>query len=377
MTDEQATGSEIAPQTASKLVHPRKSSLIFSVGCLYFGVKAKKIHEWEEHVTEMLNRLPRVSNINVSADVARGWKTIDGITFPITGYVDFKLTIPLPLQRQLLARVLSEHPKSYSIETYRVIMFYEYHGPVSFVIIDDSSAELWDSSDSIVIVREYLRKELPGNPDFVEFGRVGPSPFHGNFAVELNDQAEPVLFERTASRAYDDFVFNCSASIFTSTADAAEHVFSEIKDELSFYYYLMDRRNGRLRDASEVNALTGALVGIYEKKGIRAWARRLFTSSSKTRHLALKALTAEYDAQVKISEDTRNKDEIYSSDVIPYFSDEIADVMSEDYSGVISGAREVAGLLSEVRARQVEITSLFMSAVAGGVAGALISLLVH
>jgi len=377
MTDEQETGSEVALQAASKLVGPRKDSLIFSVGCLYFGVRAKEIHGWEEHVTEMLNRLPRVSDINVSADVARGWKTIGGITFPIEGYVDFKLTIPLPLQRQLLTRVLSEHSKSYSIETYRVIMFYEYHGPVAFVIIDDSSAELWDSSDSTVIVREYLKKELPANPDSVKFGFVGPSPFHGDFAVELNEQAEPVLFERTASRAYDDFVFNCSASVFTSAADAAEHVFSEIKDELSFYYYLMDRRNERLRDAGEVNELTGDLVSIYEKKGMRAWARRLFTSSSKTRHLALKALTAEYDAKVKASEDARKKDEIYSSDVIPYFSDEIANVMLEDYSGVISGAREAASLLSEVRARQVEITSLFMSAVAGGVAGALISLLVH
>ena len=123
--------------------------------------------------------------------------------------------------------------------------------------------------------------------------------------------------------------------------------------------------------------MTGNLIGIYEGKGIRAWLRRLFTSSSKTRYLALKALTAEYNAQVGKAEDVRIKDETYSSDVTPYFSSEIENVMSQNFAGVISGARDVASLLTDVRARQVEITSLFMSAVAGGAAGALISLLVH
>jgi hypothetical protein len=87
------------------------------------------------------------------------------------------------------------------------------------------------------------------------------------------------------------------------------------------------------------------------EKGARAWIRRLFNSTSKTRYLALRALTAEYDAQVKAAEDARNKEELYSSDMLPYVSDEIDSVMLEDFSVVISGAQDVASLPSGVRAR--------------------------
>jgi len=71
------------------------------------------------------------------------------------------------------------------------------------------------------------------------------------------------------------------------------------------------------------------------------------------------------------------KDELYAADVAPYFRSDIETVMSEDFTAFLAGAREVATLLGEARARQVEVSSLFLSALAGGIAGALISLLVH
>lgn len=376
MSDEQEVGSGTAPEGLAKLASLNGDSLIFGVGCLYFGVKAKEIDGWEERVTEALNHLPRVSDIDVSADMSNGYRSIEQDTFPISGYVSFKIEIPSPLQRQLV-RVISDRHESYSIQAYRVFMLYEYYGPVAFVVADDPSATILNSAESVIIIREYFKKELSGGRGGAEFGFVGPAPFHGDFSIELHEQDELVLLERTPSRGYDEFVFSCSASDFTSAAEAAEHVFSEISDELTFFYYLKVRRNNRMYAAEEVQALTGNLVRIFEENGVRARARRLFTTNSKMRYLALKALTAEYDAQVNAAADARNKDEIYASDVNPYFSREIEDVITEDFSSVLSGAKDVASLLSEVRARQVEITSLFMSAVAGGVAGALISLLVH
>lgn len=376
MTETQATNSTDALDAAPK-PPDAGDSLIFGIGCLYFGVKQGEIDHWEERVTETLNHLPRVSAINVNAEIEEGWTSIDGNVFPIDGYVEFKIEIPLPLQRQLLARINAERPGPYSIEAYRVFMFYEYYGPVAFVVLDDPSATIWDSSASIIIVREYLKKELATGPGRVRFDIVAPAPFHGDFAIELHEQAELIQLVRTRSRSYDDFVFRCASSAFTSATDAAEHLFGEIKDELMFFYYLRARHTSALHVAVEVSGLTGDLIAIYENRGIWAWIRRLFTSSSRMRYLALRALTAEYDAQVRVAADAKKKDEIYSSDVIPYFTHEIEGVMSDDFSGILTGARDVAGLLSEVRARQVEVTSLFISAVAGGVAGALISLLVH
>jgi hypothetical protein len=368
---------EHVSKTAAKTEGPEGDSLIFGVGCFYFGVKPADIDHWEEHVAETLNHLPRVTDIQITSEIESGWTSIEGNAFPIEGYVEFKIEIPLPLQRQLLGKIHTEQRESYSIESYRVFMFYEYDGPVAFVVPDHPSAVILDSSGSIIIVREYLTKELSTGSEHVTFGIVAPTTFHGHFAVVLNKQAELVLLDRTASRGYDDFVFSCTVNVFSSAVEAAEYLFDKIKDELVFFYYLRERHHDRLRAAEEISALTGDLIGIYEGEGIRVRLRRLLTSNSKMRYLSIRALTAEYDAQVKSAADARKKDELYSSDITPYFTGEIESVMSEDFSGVLSGARDVASLLSEVRARQVEVTSLFLSAVAGGVAGALISLLVH
>ena len=61
----------------------------------------------------------------------------------------------------------------------------------------------------------------------------------------------------------------------------------------------------------------------------------------------------------------------------PFFKIYVENEMSDQSSGVVAGAREVTALLDAARARQVEVTSLFLSALAGGLAGALVTVLIH
>jgi len=360
------------------MADPEDASLIFGIGCLYFGVPIKEINSWAERVSATLDALSGVSDVLVTADVGEfGWKSIKDNAFPLDGSVTFKLRIPLEVQEQVTRGVIAISPELDPHENFQVFMFYDYYGPVSFIVVEDPSAEISFSSTSVIIVREYIEKQLKTMSTPARIGFVAPTSFHGDFMLKITEQDELLRLERTPTRAYAEFEFCCSADGFTTPAGALEFFFEEVKDELTFYYYLRTNRDTQFYATMEISALTSALIDIYERKGIRAWLRRMFTSSSKTRYLALKALVAEYNAQVNAAVAARNKDELYSADVIPYFSDEIDNVLSEDFSGFISGARDISSLLSEVRARQVEVTSLFLSAVAGGAAGALISLLVH
>jgi len=69
--------------------------------------------------------------------------------------------------------------------------------------------------------------------------------------------------------------------------------------------------------------------------------------------------------------------ELYSEGAVPYFKDFLESEVSADRTNILLAAKEIVSVLDQARQRQIEITSLFFSAIAGGLAGALVSLLVH
>jgi len=104
--------------------------------------------------------------------------------------------------------------------------------------------------------------------------------------------------------------------------------------------------------------------------------RRMITSSMKIRQVALMAVSAEYQAQTDEQYARHQLDELYSKGTAPNFKDFIE---GEVVAGTaqISAAKEIVSLLDQARERQIELTSVFLSAVAGGLAGTLVSLLIH
>ena len=95
------------------------------------------------------------------------------------------------------------------------------------------------------------------------------------------------------------------------------------------------------------------------------------------RKLALKVILEEYNTKEGAAEARKEVDEHYSSNKFPCFKTYIEEEMSENYLADYSVAREVVTLLDQARGRQIEVTWLFISALAGGLAGALVSVLMH
>jgi hypothetical protein len=154
-------------------------------------------------------------------------------------------------------------------------------------------------------------------------------------------------------------------------------LFDSVSDELSLYYSLVSSRQDRGREGDEISILTQNLINIYQAKGFKARMRRIFTSSMKIRQVALRIVNAEYRAQAEDELSRHQLDELYSMGAVPYFKDFIERETASDNASRILAAKEIVSLLDQARERQIEVTSLFLSAVAGGLAGALVSLLIH
>lgn len=332
---------------------------------------------WTERVTQTLQAIPDIYDIKVTADVSDGSIEWDNGLFPITAHIDFTLHIPTSVQGNLS----SSHPQSpCEAEEFRVMIFYDFYGPASFVIPIGSDS-VGDSSNSVRIVREFLTEVLAPRDLPARFHFLGPSPFHADVNVRLTrlpqDAEDEIELTRVPSRGYDEFQFACYDGIFESMEEAVSALTEDLVDELSFFYHLVNSRNERNHNTIEIGQLTRNLITSYERTGFRAFIKRVFTPSARMRRVTIKAISTEYDTQTEIATARTNANELYATDIKPYFRDYIEAEMTDQYPGIIPGTKELVGLLDAARARQVEVTSLFLSALAGGLAGALVSLLVH
>jgi hypothetical protein len=95
------------------------------------------------------------------------------------------------------------------------------------------------------------------------------------------------------------------------------------------------------------------------------------------RRLALKVILEECNTKEGAGWAGKDVDEHYSSNKFPCFKAYLEEEMSENYLADYSVAREVVTLLDQARGRQIEVTWLFLSALAGGLAAALVSVLMH
>jgi hypothetical protein len=345
----------------------------FGIGCVYFTAGAEGNKTWKDMVIESLAKIPSVSDVEVDLQFPEDELEASPGSYPMGGMLRFHLHVSLSEQKGL-DKFLERIPMT--TEDFTVLMYFQYYGPVTFVLpqLAESSN---DASSSIIAVREYLKRELSQRQLPVKLTTIGPSPFHADACIESADIAEKFRLERIPSRAFDKLIFSYSERDFESSEYALITLLDDISDELSFYYSLVRRRLDRMHDSDRIAEMARELLDIYEATGFKAKMQRIFVSSAKIRRVALRAVAAQYEAQDDELSSRRSMDELYSSDLEPYFTDYIEEEIGTDYANDILGAKEVVSLLDQARERQIQVTSLFLSAIAGGLAGALVSVLIH
>lgn len=351
--------------------------LAFGIGSIFFQIASTDISEWPPSVAETLEAVPSVGNLemrfpsNLIVKVIVGQPS-DSHTYPAIGAMKFNITIPARLHGDLTRGRIRTNPG----ELFDVTTIYESYHPVTFVISQRSDG-LTSGSQGIVLVREFLKRELHNRPGSARMVTLGPSPLHVDASIEPADQADTFTLSSIARRGYDSFVFNYSKTSFTSPYDAAEHLFPLLAEELSLFYDLVERRNRRVKTSYEISNEAQRLIGQYQDTGMRTRLTRFFSSGPRMRHLTLKAINAEYNIQRDASLARDDIDRLYAKSAFPCFRKYLEKEIEPTNAVDLSNAKDIVSILSQSRSQQVEVASLFLSALAGGLAGALISVLVH
>lgn len=346
--------------------------IYIGIGCLYFGMPPDKIQGWAPEVTKMLNACPSISDIEVDGDDEAGIMIIDGSAMPINGAVSFTIEIPFDIQPEIAPDLYLDLP----VDVFRVVTFYEWDGPVTFVITEPPG-DLDGSSRTVILVREHLKKIFSDKSAIAAFHYLGPSPFHVDVSLAVQKQGERFRLKRTPVRGFDRFEFTAASRLYDTVDDALPDLLEELTAELSLYYRLVAEYNERMHVREEVGNLTRQLIAVYEGTGFKAWVARVLTSAAKMRRLALRAITEQYGEHAEAVRAKREIDKLYSSNTEPYFKDYLDNEISQSFSDDLSAARDIAALIDQVRGRQIETVSLFLSALVGGLAGTLVSLLIH
>ncbi len=223
-----------------------------------------------------------------------------------------------------------------------------------------------DTFWGVFAARKYLEKEFSRRDLPAEMHVVGPTPFHADLSVKAADIEQDFELVLSPGKGSDKFTFLYSKESFSSPEIAAVTLIDRISDELSLFYSFNSTQEGRWRERNELVALVQNLIDIYQAKGFKARLCRMFTSSAKIRRVALKAVIAEYQSQGDERTSRDEMDELYSRGVTPYFRDFLESEVASRHESEILAARETISILDQARQKQIEVSSLFFSAIAGG-----------
>lgn len=331
---------------------------------------------WRDDVRETLESLANVSNVVASSSTTflhpsspgqRMNRSSSAHPYPNHAHIAFDIKIP--------HRQQSDVPDNLTMsENFRVFIEYGYESPVAFVF-PLGDCDRGAASESVRVVREHLWQHLDGGQP-TQFSFIGPSPFHADFQITGVQPPQSEIFSLNVVKhhGYDDYDFSYSDDDFGSLEEATAELRDELTIELSLYYELIRLGNERLERATEVGVLTRQLIQLHTRQGLRARAVRLFGSGHHARELSLAVMEAEFrsawDAEY-VTEALAEQD----LDRSGHFETAIAEAAARGNSSLVANGRNVVSQLESGRTKELEVTLLASSTVAGAVAGGLISAL--
>lgn len=352
----------------------------FGVGCFAFewldDLGERSGTDWAEDVIDVLSSLPNVSSIDASAShyFLRDREPGDDFRTAASAYphphhasVRFDITIPRR-HHELVPKGMT------ASENYRVHIEYRYDSPVAYVVPLDHVSDEGSGSTGVMLVRQHLAEHLPESGK-VKFSFAGPSPFHADFCLVAGvgaDMTEVLECDLLPSRGYDDIFFRYDPDSFDDINEAFTALRQDIGHELSLYYYLIRKRNGRNQTAVEVAQQAHELVSLHTEKGAKSRWRRLFQSGAQARQLALEVMDAELADAWDLQLAENNVQATYKSGE-GFLRTYVDPVATHSLSPLIVNARSIVQQLESGRTKELEITLVSAATVGGALAGGLIS----
>lgn len=372
----------------------------FGVGCFIFSVieHCEDLATWKWLVKQELNSLSTIESVSLEVDddaifVSRGpsqRKDVpageDGaqVLQPWSGRLSFTVSISRRIQHELTE---SGYGTRLRAEKFRVDTFYQYFGPVTFVTCIDSSPE--DEhfpSDAVKLVREFLRSELQKKSDKkLSLAVTGPSPFHADFGLS-DDSSEAhadavALLDFDALRlqlpGYDEVIFTLTDETSLAIESAHDELIYYLADEFSLFYFLTRSKVDRMYQALACMAQAQELINHYQKLGLKARLGRVFKSGADARDLLLGVISAEASATAQVQGNRTDVQDLEGRGFPLLFDKESRDAAEASFPAELKAAREIATSLEGSRRKSFEVAMMSTATLLGGVAGAIVSIIVR
>jgi len=271
--------------------------IAFGIGCFHFGLneaptsplKAKK---YVETLTESLGSIKSISSIKadcpetVSEEIFEVSGPIpdmgdgDGC-FPYLSFFElsFEIYIPFRVQAEILER--PQEQVDTTTEHFGFTLINNYDGPVVFVECIKAKREA-KPSDAVIILREFLKKELKTQSTRIRIETLGPSPFHADCFLLPQQHASNELqgrslfyCEQKHLMGYDEITFHYNARITKSEIDVKNYLFQTIAGELDLFYEIKRNKVSQMNDWEAIESQLQQLIALQRHKGCRGWVKKI------------------------------------------------------------------------------------------------------
>ncbi|MEF3351802.1 hypothetical protein PV403_01305 [Paenibacillus sp. GYB006] len=352
------------------------SKIAFGVGCFHFGLKTgtnTTMGKYFNELQKMLESISSISEIDIEFYEEDYDLTEDIFISPnnrgisnggaLEPYIEdlkisFDIFIPKRIQEDL-----GETQSLFKTERFRVLINYTYYFPVAIIqLLDPLDNDVFPSS-AVILVREFLRKELSKTKSFIDFQVLGPSPFHADFFIEKDDQIErPFSISIVEAKGYDQVVI--SYNKYINAAKALEEILLETLSEFGFFYELKHSDSVTHRKWSMIERNLDTLVEI---KKDRKQFKNFFKTNKIINELFINISYFEKDQIIYKSYIQKSKRNI--THFILYIDREI----DERINFPTKQVTELIKLYENQKLNVYVMSATVIAAVSGGLLGALIT----
>jgi hypothetical protein len=297
--------------------------------------------------------------------------------FPQFGRVTFELSLPYSAQRDLLQRSPATHSERFRVETR-----YGYWSPVTTVIPLEPSSEP-RPSDAVIVVRRFLERELGRQPESpITHQFLGPSPFHADFFLHVRpaDVGEPPQYlrlDRVEARGYNELRFDFAAGADESPWDAFTVVLDDLRTELDLFYFVTWTNVERGRRWYDLADLQATIVDLEKATGVREAWRRFRQSGSLIHEAIVRAATYEHESLLTRKSIDAGCRDVYRVGESTFIRPDVEEAKEDRFVADTHSLIEPLKLLETRRLTSLELIAVILSAVVGGVVGALLTLAAH
>jgi hypothetical protein len=268
-------------------------------------------------------------------------------------------------------RSRSNAPERYAFQTN-----YGFRGPVTFVRPIDLVGEDKKPAAYIMLIREFLKKELRRTNSAVRVAPTGPSPFHADFELRPSTTADGLIAHEWLKNefGYDTvrFFYNPDTS---TVANAFQMLVEVLVEPFSTYYYLVRAKHQRITAADEIMQKARDLIAMHERRGMRGWFPKTFSAGNVARDLLLSTLMAKYSDTERRS---YLRQEILGGNsiaVLPALAEKCRQEVEATFVDQLSLAEDIARTLEVGRITRYEVIVLSASTLVGAGGGAIAALI--